>query len=339
MKLSYRIILIVASVFLIWIFFWAIFSPKQEISERIYQTIKEQEQLADLAFKQVTFEEISEGQKYWQLKAVQATVNKSTQIATLKDANGTFFKNGKPVLRFRSPAALWDMKHKEILLDNPLGYDVKLDDKIASLIKTLKKTRFSVFNLPKLYKKSQGYWFQANNLSWKLADKKLLCTGGIMLNKGEITGYADKLESDVGLEQIKLEGKPRIVIEPQRSSPITLEAKIFEVISAEDRIIAKGDPTITWQTARVKAKNLEYLQSKEILMLKNHVRIVYNDIQAWGRSAKYLTEKGLITISGNARATQGDNVLTGDAVNVSLKDKKISVLGQGKVVISEEELK
>lgn len=339
MKLSYRLILIIASLFLIWIFFWAIFSPKQEISERIYETIREQEKRADLAFKEVTFEEISEGKKYWQLKAVQATVNKSTQIATLKDAKGTFFKEGKAVLRFRSPAALWDMKDKEILLDNPLGWDVKLDKKIASLVKTLKKTKFSVFSLPKLYKKSLGYWFQANNLSWKLADKKLLCTGGIMLTKGEITGYADKLESDVGLEQIKLEGNPRIVIEPQHSTPITLEAKVFEVISVEDRIIARGNPTITWQSATITAKNLEYLQAEEVLILKDRVSIVYNDIRAWGQSAKYLTEKGLITISGNARAKQGNNVLSGESVNVSLKDKKISVLGQGKVVITEEELK
>ncbi|MFH1684078.1 MAG: LptA/OstA family protein [Candidatus Margulisiibacteriota bacterium] len=338
MKLSYRAILIVSAIFIAGIFYWALFSPKEEISERIYKTLKEQEKRADLMFKDVTFEEVVSGIKYWQLKANSATVNKTTQIATLKDAHGTFFKKGKAVLRFRSPAALWDMKDKEILLDNPLGYDVKLDRKISSLLKTLKKSRFSMFNLPKLYKNGLGYWFQANNLSWKLADQKLICTGGIMLNKGEVTGYAEKLQSDVALERIILEGKPKITIAPNNTSPITLEAEVFEVISEEDIILARGNPKIIWEEAKVSANNIKYLQRKEVLELSEKVFIDYGDIRAWGDSADYLTLEQKIIIEGKASAVQGDNKLSGEKVMVSLKNKKISVVGKGKVVITEEDL-
>jgi lipopolysaccharide export system protein LptA len=339
MKFWSRLILIVAVVFLAGIFYWAVFSPKQEISQRIYQTLKEQDKRADFAFKEVSFEEVLDGVKYWQLTARTAPVNKSTQIATLQEARGTFFRNGKPVLRFRSPAALWDMKNREILLDKPLGYDVKLDRKINSLIRSLETSPLSIFNLPKLYNQGLGYWFQASNLSWKMADQKLICTGGIVLNKGEATGYATRLEGDVALEQVSLQGSPRLEIAPPKSAPITLEAAELSVISAQDRFVARGNPVITWREAKVTADNIDYVQQKNLLQLNRNVRINYQDIQAAGDSARYLTGTNTVVITGNAQANQGDNKLTGQEVNVSLGEKKISIAGQGKVVITEEELK
>jgi lipopolysaccharide export system protein LptA len=339
MKLGSRIILIIAVVFIAGIFYWALFSPKPDVSERIYQTLKEQEKRADLSFKDVTFEEVVAGVKYWQLKAQTAMVNKSTGIATLKDSKGSFYKEGKPVLLFRSPAALWDMNKKEIILDKPLGYDVNLERQISSLIKTLKSRRLSVFNLPKLYKQGLGYWFQAKNLSWKLADQKLLCTGGIMLNKGEVTGYSERLEGDVALENIVLEGKPRIVVTPAKTTPITLEADIFEIASVENTISARGRPRIFWEEAIVTAERLKYLQADQVLKLTGNVRVFYKDIRAFGNAADYLTEESRIILEGDARAFQGENKLRGEKVMVSLKDKKISVVGRGKVIITEEELK
>ena len=339
MKIWSRVILLVFTIFIAGIFYWALFTPKEDISDRIHKTIKEQEKRADLSFKDVTFEEVVAGVKFWQLVAKSAIVNKSTGIATLKDANGTFFKQGKAVLRFRSPAALWDMNKKEILLDKPLGYDIKLESKISTIIKTLKDSSFSIFNLPKVYKKGLGYWFQANNLSWRLADQKLLCTGGIILNKGEVTGYAERLEGDVALERVVLEGHPRVVISPNKISPISLEADVFEVISPEDVIYARGNPKIFWEEAKVLADILKYVQDHKILELTGNVKITYKDIRAWGNSAQYLTDENKIILAGEARALQGENKLSGEKVSVSLKDKKISVLGKGKAIITEEELK
>ncbi|MDD5382048.1 MAG: LptA/OstA family protein [Candidatus Margulisbacteria bacterium] len=339
MKLWSRLLLLLFAAFIIGIFTWALFVPKDDISHRIYQTLKEQEKRADLVFKGVMFEEVVNGVKYWQLKADSAIVNKTTGLATLSDAKGTFFKRGKPVLSFKSPAALWDMKKKEIFLDKPLGYDVNLERKISALIIDLKKSNFSIFNLPRIYKKGFGYWFQANNLSWKLTDQKLLCTGGIVLNKGEVTGYAERLEGDVALEKIILQGSPRIIIAPNNISPATLEAESFEVVSEENIIYAKGQPVIFWEDAKISSNNIKYLQKDGALILNDNVKIDYKDIQAWGNSATYQTEAGNIVIEGDAQANQGTNALSGEKVNVSLKNKKISVLGKGKVVITEEELK
>lgn len=335
MKILRAVLLTAGLIFIVGIFYWSLFMPKEEISERIYRTLKEQEKRADLFFKKVSFEEVSAGVKYWQLLAETAMVNKSTGLATLQKAEGTFFKKGKAVLKFRAPTAMWDMKKKEIYLDKPLGYDVALERKISTLIKTLKKEPLSVFNLPGIYKKELGYWFQANNLSWKLADQKLLCTGGILLNKGEITGYAEKLEGDVGLEKIRLEGTPRIAMSTPKTAPVTLEAQIFDILSAEDLFIAQGNPRVTWQDAKVSSQTARYFQTEKNLKLDGNVKIIYKDISAWGNSANYLTEEQKIILSGDARAKQGENKLSGDQVLISLKEEKISLIGKGKVIITE----
>ena len=295
--------------------------------------MKAQEKIADLAFKDVTFEEVVDGKKYWQLKAQKALVNKSTNLATLKDSAGTFFKNGKPALLFSSPAALWDMKKKEILLDQPIGYDPSLKDKIDL---SKENSKLSIFNLPRIYEEKSSFWFKANNLSWKVDDQKLLCTGNIRLTKGEVTGYCGKLEGDVGFEKVVLENKPKIIIQQENSTPSTLEAKIFEIRSKENLILAKGSPQIIWKEAIILAQFIKYNQKERVLNLNGRAKITYKDIVAWGNSANYYIDDEIVEIIGNAQAKQGENRLKGKKIRVNLKDQKISVAGKGKIVISEE---
>jgi lipopolysaccharide transport protein LptA len=335
MSWTSRLTLFLAAAFIAGIFGWALLAPKEDISQRINRTIKEQSGQADLAFKGVAFEEIDNGVKYWQLNANNASVNKSTGLATLQTANGIFFKKGKASLRFLSPAALWDMKKKEIYLDKPFGYDTSLEKKIAALRRSLAAGGGSTFTLPKISSKERGYWFQASNLSWKLEDQQLLCTGGIVLNKGEVTGYAEKLSGDVGLEKVRLEGSPRVVILPAGMTPITLEANAFEVISATDLIVANGSPAIFWEEAKITADTLQYQQTKQQLEMTGNVVISYKDIQAWGQAAQYLTGRNEIILQGDARAVQGGNRLNGNKVVVSLKDQRVAVMGKGKVTITE----
>jgi len=319
-------------------FYWAIFVPKEDISARINRTIKEQENRADLAFNKVTFEESTGGEKFWQLEAENAVVNKSTGIATLRTTTGLFFKNGQPVMKFRSPAALWDMKKKEIYLDQPLGYDVNSEAKIAALLKTQSPGTASVFTLPKTYQKGLGYWFQARNLSWKVADQQLVCTGGIVLNKGEITGRAEKLTGDVEFKKVQLEGSPRVELAQRQGAPVTIEAAQFELDSTQDLLSASGNPVVTWQDARINSLFASYHQPDNQIKLLGNVAIVYQDISAWGGSADYPTRKELIILSGEARAEQGDSRLSSDKVMVSLKDRKISLLGKSRVVIPAEKV-
>lgn len=320
------------------IFYWALFIPKEDLSARINRTIKEQENRADLAFNKVTFEESTGGEKFWQLQAETAVVNKSTGIATLQTTVGLFFKNGRPAMKFRSPAALWDMKKKEIYLDKPLGYDASSEEKITALLSSRGAQGASVFSLPKVYRNGLGYWFQARNLSWKVADQLLVCTGGIVLSKGEITGRAEKLTGDVEFKKVLLDGAPRVELAQQQGGPVTIEAAQFELDSAQDLLIARGNPVITWRDARISSLFASYYQPDNKIKLLGNVTITYQDISAWGASADYPTRQELVILSGEARAEQTDSRLSSDRVMVSLKDRKISLLGKSRVVIPAEKV-
>jgi len=342
MKNLQKPIIILLSCVIFALFFWVIFSPKEDISIRIKKTLKEQETQADLIFKKVSFEEVYGGIRYWKLVADKGSVNKSTGLATLKNASGTFFKAGKPVLNFHAPAALWDIKKKEIYLDNPIGYDSSLEKKITRMVRaTRKKNDLSIFNLPEKFTGKSGYWFQANNLSWKMEDKMIFCSGKILLKKGEVFGRSEKLESDVGLETILLNGTPSpwISLEMKDGTFITAEAESFEVQSPKNIITANNNPVILWLDARVTSRTARYHQGQKMLELDKDVIINYRDINASGNSAKYFTAEQSIILSGKAKANQKNNRLSGDKIKVSLKENKISVLGKSKVIISEEEIK
>lgn len=333
MKLK-ALIPILATVFFVWVFYWALFVPKEDVSSRIYNSLKEQEKKADLIFKKVTVEEVVNGVKYWELEADTGMLNKNAGIAALQNVEGTFFNKGKPVLRFSSPAALWEKDKKEIYLDNPVGYDLAAAGKINQLLSSIKTGKLSFFSFPKEYKQGLGYWFKAKNLRWRLADQKLLCQGGIMLNKGDASAYAETLSGDVEFKKMTLSGSPKIVIAPAGSVPLTLEAESFSVTGAQDIFTANGNPRISWQDARVTAKAVQYYQQKKKLKLKDEVRIAYRDINAWGDTADYFTDEQNIILFGNSRAEQGTNKLTSDRVMVSLKDQKISLVGKSKLVIN-----
>jgi lipopolysaccharide export system protein LptA len=172
-----------------------------------------------------------------------------------------------------------------------------------------------------------------------MADQQLLCTGGIILSKGEVTGYANQLSGDVGLERVFLQGTPKIIITPNNSVPISLEANEFEIISNEDTIIAKGNPVITWSSAKVVSTQMAYKQKTQEIKLNGEVKVNYLDIAATGNQATYRANKGEIILVGNAQAVQGDNKLTGNEVYVSLLKKTIAIAGRAKVIIPEEVIK
>ncbi|MBU0630939.1 MAG: hypothetical protein KKC80_08530 [Candidatus Margulisbacteria bacterium] len=329
-----RLLPILAIIFFIWIFYWALFVPKEDVSGRIYNSLKEQEKKADLIFKKVTVEEVVNGVKYWQLEADTGMLNKNAGLAALQNVEGTFFNKGKAVLKFSSPAALWEKDKKEIYLDNPVGYDIASEGKIDQLVSSIRAGKFSFFSFPKEYKKGLGYWFKAKNLRWRLADQKLVCQGGIMLNKGDAAAYAETLSGDVEFKKMELSGSPRIIIGPAGSIPATLEAESFEITGSQDIFTAIGNPRIRWHDAYITAKNIQYYQQKKKLKLSTEVTISFRDIKAWGDKADYFTEDQQIVLSGNAKAEQGTNKLTSDQVMVSLKEQKISLVGKSKLVIN-----
>ncbi|MFA4967277.1 MAG: LptA/OstA family protein [Candidatus Margulisiibacteriota bacterium] len=324
-------------VFILFLFVWALYLPKQDVTKTLTKTIEEQKSRMDMLFEGVTFQETQNGIKYWEIKAKTSSLNKSTGRAELKEARGTFFKAGKPALKFISPYVIWNMNKKEITLKEPIGFDEKAESKVQELIK--KARDISTFILPaRALKKEEGYFFKARELNWVLKDKQIVCSGGIYLKKGEISGLADKLEADVGLERVKIFGKP-CVINLINQSINTLEAQSFIVDSVNDKLTASGGIVLTTEGLKLTAMEMNYLQDKDTILFKPSVKITYLDAQAKSDIASYDVKNRVISLEKNAELTRNGSNLTGDKVLVSLKNKTFKVFGKSKIVIPGEDIK
>lgn len=327
---------------LLLLFIWAAFVPKGDFTEKVQETLKEQRRRTDLFFRGATFAEIVNGVKYWELHARTSDINKDIKLATMKDVDGLFFKNGKAALKILAPTAEWKMDEKEIFLDEPIGYDIKYERKVRKHLKKMGDVRelFSIFHLPSKYpaESELGYWFKAHNLNWSIATKKIICKKGITLTKGDVTVFSEKLEGDVGLEKVKLSGFPKALISGRDGGDITIEAKVFDIDSPNDMIYAKGNVKIIRGAAIITSNNAVYNQKEGFIELTSNVSTIFEDIKAWGDEGIYSVKEESAALTGNAGALRGQSKLFGDKVIVFIKDGKIVIEGKTRVTIGEEEL-
>lgn len=338
--------LVILSICLVFIgfFLWALISPKTDLEETVAQKIKAEKEKSDVLFKNVTFSEISDGIKYWELNAVSSTVNKSIGVANLKTVDGLFFNNGKTALKFIAPKAAWKINDKEIYLNEPLGYDTRFEKDIQKEIKKLGGIQkfLSYFYLPseKASSKSKGYWFKAKNLDWKLATKTLNCIGSITLSKGDMTIKAKRLEADVSLEKVKLSDNPNAMLYIEKDkSEVNIKANTFLVDSKADKIYANDKVSIKSGSASIFSKNAVYDQKNKVINLTGGVNLSTKDITAWGDKAVYSTSDYTAELSGNAHAKRGGSELRGEKIIVLTKENRLIIIGRSKATIRELEIK
>jgi len=321
---------------LLGLFIWAVFIPKENFMERVEKTLADQKKRADLFFSTVTAAEIVEGQKYWELRAKSSSLNKSMNVTWLQGVNGTFFEDGIPALKIIAPSAIWHMNNKEIFLNDPIGYDTKFEKSYGHKIHKLREIDDprSVFRLPDSGSPDDiGYWFKAHNLSWKLATKRIICVGGITLTKGNVMVLANELEADVAMEHVFLRGSPMAMIDG-----VSFEATTIEVDSLQDYLYAEGGVRAKRDSAIISSESATYMQRINEIGFAKEVALLYKDLQAWGSNAKYFLESDNAILFGDASALRGGSSLTGDEVHIDFRDDKVSVVGETKVKIREEEL-
>lgn len=316
---------------------WSIFYPKEDFVNKISQTLSKQKNRADLFFSKVTVAEILDGIKFWELNAQTSSLNKTTNVTSLGEVKGTFFEGGNPALKILAPNAVWNMGGKEIFLKEPIGYDMKFERNFGSKLKDLKniKDPRALFNLPASGSPAEsGYWFKAHNLNWGLATKRMICSDGIMLTKGNLMIESKKLEADVAMEHVTLMGSPKAVFDST-----TLEAATIEVDSLTDFVYAKGNVILTRPDARITADNSLYKQRTNEVEFTGNVRIAYKDLKAWGKTAKYDIDGEIATLIGEAGALRGDNALAGREIRIFFKEDRVTVKGGTRIKINREELK
>ena len=327
-------------IFLLGFFLWAVM-PKDDFNSKIFKEILEQKDQADIVFKDATLAEIYDGIKYWELISKSSAINKSFGRADMNDVDGLFFDNGKPTIKFLAPSAIWYMKKNEISLNEPIGYDVKYDKTIRAELAKVKDIQhiYSVFHLPdkntgKAYK---GYWFQAKKLNWRLATKKLICSGNILLTKDNVVINAGKLEADVGMEKVMLTERPSAEI-ASNGDKIMITAKEIYVDSFSDIIMAKDKVTLTKGTATISTSKLLYDQKNDFVEMTGNVYVSDKYITAFSNVASYDIKNNKVSLVGKAKAKRENNEIFGDKMTIFLGQNKIIVEGKTKATIKETEV-
>lgn len=324
------------ALFILALFVWALYLPKQDISAFVSETIKEQKQQFDLFYRGVTLQEISNGVKYWEIKAVTSTINETAGTASLETTEGTFFEKGEPVLRFKAPLALWRMERKQIVLFNPVGYDAKTDK--GTLQKILMPDKPNYFRIPSGRKGLSGeFYFRSQKLSWDMKSQMILCEEGLWLEKGDISGMARRLKADVGMKNVTISGSPRVYI--ANDIPAVIEAESFVIDSVEDVMEARNGVRMTSNEIMVNSSAAAYRQAEGMLILSGGVTAVHSDFSARGDSAEYKVKEQKMTITGNCSLRHGSSVLTGENIEVDMKSRRMAIKGRTRIVIPEEELK
>ena len=321
-------------------FVWAIL-PKDNFSDKISEKLKNEKYKADITFKDATLAEVYDGVKYWELLAKTSTINKSLGITDLKDVDGLFFDKGRPTIKFLAPTAQWFMSKNEIILNSPIGYDIKSEKIIKQELEKVKDISklYSVFHLPlKQGQKYEGYWFEAKKLYWKLSTKKLRCTGAISLTKGDIIINSEKLEADVGMEKVSLTGHPSAEMLSNGEIIITT-ADRFLVDSFSDIIIAENNVTITRSGSKITTSKSVYNQKENIIELSGDVYLTDNKITAFAKTASYDVNMGKVVLKEKAKAKRDGNELFGEKITVFLGQNRIIIEGRTKAKIMEMEVK
>ena len=320
-------------------FVWALL-PKDNFSDKISEKLNKEKEKADVVFKDATLAEVYDGIKYWELIAKNALINKSIGKADLFIVDGLFFDKGNPTIKFLAPSAIWKINKNEIFLSNPIGYDIKYEktikDELAK-VKDIAKLR-SVFHLPtRIGEKYEGYWFSAKNLNWKLSTKRLICSGAISLTKGNIVINAEKLEADVGMENVLLTGNPSGEIFTD-SKKVNIVADTFFVDSYRDVITADQNVVITRNGTKINTTKAVYDQKQALAELFGDVLLTDGKIKAYSKNASYDTNNNKITLIEKAKAIRDGNAVFGDKITVLLGQNKVIIQGRTKATIKEKEL-
>jgi lipopolysaccharide transport protein LptA len=320
-------------------FIWALL-PKDNFSDKIMEKLKKDKQKADVMFKDAVLSEVYDGVKYWELIAKTAIINQSLGVANLSIVDGLFFDKGRPTIKFLAPTAVWRINENGIILNDPIGYDIKFEKLVKAeleKVKDLSRLR-SVFHLPRQTgENKEAFWFSAKNLDWRLSTKKLICTGAITLTKGDMIIDSEKLNADVGLENVILTGHPSGKIFTD-SRKINITADSFMVDSHQDIITADQNVIITRNGSKITGNKAVYDQKQGNIQMSGDVFLTDGIINAYSKNASYDTKNGKIVLTDGAKAKRDENEVYGDKITVLLGQNKIVIEGRTKARIKEKEI-
>ena len=301
-----RFFALLVFVFVLWIFYWAAFVPKESLSGRINRELKKQSSKLDLFMKGVVFSEIVDGKKYWEIKAVTSQINKDTGKALLNDIRGVFFTDGKPYINFTAPLVTWEMRQQQIKIDSPKGSD-------------------------------GSYEFTMPDLTWSLSRDRFWTDGPVMLKNrhGFIKGRG--LEGIPGKSGMTIKGQPTAVFS-KGNKKLILGADSFGIDGTKGNIFAAGNCNASVDALSVISRNMEYYTIKSEVSAQGDVKLEYRDITASADEALLSLAGNTVILSGNARASRQGSKMSAGRLKIDMKNNRIIMEERTEVFVEEEDL-
>jgi len=135
---------------------------------------------AEVTFSGTSMVEEQGGKRLWELSADKITVNQTTKMTRFYGVKGIFYQdNGSKV----------DLTAQEAVLD-PTTKNISLNGDVRAVA-------------------SEGAVFTAAQARWDGVLKRFFGSGGITFTREDVVITGDTIESDAGLEKIKVQGRSR----------------------------------------------------------------------------------------------------------------------------------
>ena len=135
-----------------------------------------------LSYAGNTLTEEKDGKKIWELTAETITVDPVTKNITLKNINGVFYQDDGNNIHLTAPTALDDNK----------THDITITEKVIAT-------------------RSDGSNFTASQVLWQNSIQKFTGEGSVKVVKEDTVITGDKLETDAGMNKVKVEGNAHII--------------------------------------------------------------------------------------------------------------------------------
>lgn len=145
------------------------------------EVVKEQEN-AVMVYHNNTIKEEVHGKLVWQCYAETMTVDQATQLFTMENVKGTFYREDGTSIELVAPKAVYNQETKNIELTD--GVEAKSSDELK---------------------------FKTNKVVWDGKNAVLTCEGNVDISKPGLRATGDKAESKDAFKNFKLMGNAHII--------------------------------------------------------------------------------------------------------------------------------
>lgn len=139
------------------------------------------DQPTTMSYSGNTIIEEKDGKRLWELGAEKIDIDPKTKQAVIKNLKGVFYQDDGGKMELVALEAVYDTKTRDIVMQ---GHIKAVSD--------------------------DGTVFIAQTARWAGDSQRIYGSGGVTMTKDDTVIMGDRIESDAGLQKVKVEGNARI---------------------------------------------------------------------------------------------------------------------------------